>query len=155
MKVEFYDTKRRKKLTEQFNSNFGITELPRVIFETGKEKIRGFSGDLTIDEIYALDRLTNVEFIGLYLFKLELGHMRLGFDGALLFKNQINKNIIEINSEQLDKWMTGHNLDLILEKGVYVVKHQGDVLGCGISDGKHIINFVPKERRIRRSKREV
>jgi len=151
MKVEFYDSKRRKKIIEELNSNFGITELPKVIFATGRDKMRGFSGDLTIDEIYSLDRLANVEFIGIYLFKEDLGHLRLGFDGAILLGKQIIKNIVEIDEKQLEKWMTGHSLEIPLERGMYAVRHNGDIFGCGLSDGKILINFVPKERRIRRS----
>ncbi len=150
MNVEFLDTKRRKKLIEELNSLFGITQLPKVLFETGKEKVRGFSGDLTIDELYALDGLANIEFMGLYLFKKDMEFLRLGFDCALLLKGQIVKNVIEINSEQLDAWMKGHNLDIVADRGIYIVKHENDAFGCGLSDGKHIINFVPKERRIRR-----
>ena len=141
----------RKKLIEKLNSQFGITTLPPVLFETGKERIRGFSGDLTIDELYNLADISNVEFIGLYLFKQDMEFMRLGFDGALLLKDQIVKNVVNLKDEQVDKWMNGHNLDIVLEKGMYVVKHGEDVFGCGFSDGKGLINFVPKERRIRRS----
>jgi NOL1/NOP2/fmu family ribosome biogenesis protein len=151
MKFDFYSSKDRKKLVEELNAGFGISEVPKVLFETGKEKIRGFSGDLNIDEIYALDRITNIEFLGLYLFRKDLSQIRLGFDGALLLKDEINKNIVDISSEQLEKWMTGHNLDIVLDKGMYVVKCGDDFFGCGLSDGKHLINFVPKERRIRRS----
>lgn len=151
MKVEFYNSKQRKELLEKLKSTFGINEVPSILFETGKEKIRGFSGDLTIDELYALDRITNIEFLGLYLFRQELGYTRLGFDGALLLKNEISKGIVEITKEQLEKWMTGHNLDIVKDRGIYVIKQAGDTFGCAISDGKHLINFVPKERRIRRS----
>ena len=80
-----------------------------------------------------------------------LERLRLGFDGAGILKEQIKKNIIEIDDEQLEKWMNGWNLDVEMEKGLYVVRRGDDFLGCGISDGKKIINFVPKERRIRRS----
>ena len=151
MKVEFFDSKRRKKLLAELNETFGITELPKILFETGREKIRGFTGDLTIDELYTLDRLTNIEFMGIYLFRKDMQFMRLWFDGTILLKEQINKNVIEINIEQLEKWMVGHNLDIAVEKGIYVVKNGDDVFGCAVSDGKHLINFVPKERRIRRS----
>ena len=89
MKVEFYDTKKRKKLLEKLNSQFGITSIPSILFETGREKIRGFSGDLTIDELYALAGISNIEFMGMYLFKQDMEFMRLGFDGALLLKKQI------------------------------------------------------------------
>lgn len=151
MKVEFFDTKRRKKLSEELNELFGIKDVPKILFETGREKIRGFSGDLTIDELYVLDRLTNIEFMGLYLFRKDMSMLRLGFDGAILLKDQIVKNVVELTNEQVERWMTGHNLDIVLERGMWVVKHGEDVFGCGFSDGKHLINFVPKERRIRRN----
>lgn len=151
MNVEFYDSKKKRKLLAQLNSQFGVTEIPRVLFETGKEKVRGFSGDLTIDELYSLDRLANVEFMGLYLFRPDLGYLRISFDGALLLKEQISKNVVLLTDEQVEKWMNGASLELGLERGIYAVKHGEDVFGCGISDGKVLINFVPKERRIRRS----
>ncbi len=151
MRVEFYDTKRRKKLLTQLNEQFGVSEIPRVLFETGKEKVRGFSGDLTIDELYSLDKIANVEFMGLYLFKQELGYLRIGFDGALLLKGQFSKNVAELTESQVLEWMNGKNLQMSLARGIYVVKCGEDVFGCGISDGHNLINFVPKERRIRRS----
>ena len=150
MKVEFYNSKQRKELLERLNKQFGITSLPSILFETGKERIRGFSGDLTIDELYSLADISNVEFIGLYLFKQDMEFIRLGFDGALFFKEQFSKNVVNLTDEQVDGWMNGHNLDVVLEKGIYVVKHGEDVFGCGVSDGKCLINFVPRERRIRR-----
>ena len=113
MKAEFYNSKRRKELLEKLNSMFGIKEIPMTLFETGREKVRGFSGDLTIDELYTLDRITNIEFMGLYLFKEEMGYLRFGFDGTILFKDQIVKNVVSINDEQLEKWMIGHNLSNI------------------------------------------
>ena len=150
MKFEFYSSKKRKKLLFELNYRFGITEIPNILFQTGKDKIRAFSGNLSIDEIYVLDRLSNVEFMGLYLFKEELGHFRLGFDCTLLLNEQISKNFVEINEVQLERWIKGHNLDIALDKGIYVVRCGEDAFGCGLSDGKRLINFVPKERRIRR-----
>ena len=49
MKVEFYNAKKKKELLERLNEQFGVTSVPKILFETGKERIRGFSGDLTID----------------------------------------------------------------------------------------------------------
>ena len=151
MKVEFYNAKKKKELLERLNEQFGVTSLPKILFETGKERIRGFSGDLTIDELYDLADISNVEFIGLYLFKQDMEFIRLGFDGALLLKEQFVKNVVNLTDEQVDKWMNGHNLDIVLGKGIYVVMYGKDVFGCGVSDGKGLINFVPRERRIRRN----
>ncbi len=151
MRVEFYDTKKRKKLLTQLNEQFGVTEIPKILFETGKEKVRGFSGDLTIDELYSLDKIANVEFMGQYLFRHELGYLRIGFDGTIFLKNQFSKNIAELNESQVLEWMNGKSLQMNLARGIYVVKCGDDFFGCGISDGNNLINFVPKERRIRRN----
>lgn len=151
MNVEFYDSKKRKKLLADLNEQFGVYEIPRILFETGKEKIRGFSGDLTIDELYSLDRLANIEFMGMYLMKYEFSHLRLGFDCALLLKNQLSKNVVVLDDKQTDSWMNGKSLELGLSKGMYVVGNGIDTFGCGFSDDHILINFVPKERRIRRN----
>ncbi len=152
MNIEIYDSKRRKKLIEQLNEQFGITEIPKMIFLTGKERVRGFTGDLDINELYLLDRITNLEFLGIYLFRPDENRsVRLGFDASIIFGKQISKNIIELNEEQFNLWIRGNNLDLKIHKGMYVVCFGNDFLGCGVSDGERLINFVPKERRIRKS----
>lgn len=151
MQLDIYDSKKRKKLLEQLNERFGITQIPGFLFETGKEKIRGFNGDLTIDEIYGLSRITNVEFLGLYLFRADEDRsVRLSFDACILFADQISKNIIDIDQHQLTLWMRGENLPMEIQKGMYIVRHGTDFFGCTVSDGEKLINFVPKERRIRR-----
>ncbi|MSS74480.1 hypothetical protein EXS72_02460 [Candidatus Pacearchaeota archaeon] len=152
MKFEFYDSKKRKKLIEQLNERFGVTEIPKLLFETGKERVRGFTGDLTIDELYDLSKITNIEFLGAYLFKPdEERSVRLGFDACVLFNKQLSKNIIDISAEQLKIWMKGENLPFVIQKGMYLVRHENDFFGCAISDGEKLINFVPKERRLRRN----
>ena len=150
MNIKFLKSSEKKKLLRELEEQFGITELPYLLLETGKEKIRGFSGTMTKEEIIELSKIANVEIIGLYLFKKEK-NLRLSLDATQILVNQINKNIIEINKDQLESWLRGKNLDIIKELGVYVIKYKdtGDFIGCGISDGKKIINYIPKERRIR------
>lgn len=151
MNLDIYDSRRRKRLLEQLHDRFGIKDVPKFLFETGKEKIRGFSGDLTIDELYGLARITNIEFLGLYLFRADDERsVRMSFDACLLFAEQISKNILELNDEQLKTWMKGDNLPFDVAKGMYIVRHKGDFFGCAIYDGEKLMNFVPKERRLRK-----
>src|SRR3989344_1403796 len=102
MNVEFYDSKRKKKLLEQLHIEFGMSEVPKVLFETGKERIRGFTGDLTIDELYNLADIANVEFMGLYLFRQEERFIRVSFDALPLFKNQLAHHVVDLTDEQLE-----------------------------------------------------
>ena len=148
MNSRFIKSSEKKRLLSELEEQFGIEKLPYLLLETGKEKIRGFSGTMTKEEITELGKISNVEIVGLYLIKKEK-NLRLSLDATHLLKEQISKNIIEINNVQLGDWLRGKNLDIAKDSGIYVIKYEDDFVGCGISDGKKIINHIPKERRIR------
>lgn len=150
MNISFLKSGEKKNLLAGLNEQFGIEDLNYTLIETGKNKIRGFSGTMTRDEIRELSEIANVEIIGCYLIRKE-GQFRLGLDGSHILKNQIKKRIVDIENSQVNDWFLGKNLDVVIDSGVYVVRNGKDFLGCGISDGKKLINFVPKERRVRRS----
>ena len=153
MNMKFLASRDKKKLLEQLQKQFGIDELPFLLLETGNEKIRGFSGSMSRDEIYALSEMANIELLGLYLFKEEHGGLRVGFDGSMVLRGMATKNFIEIESEDVEKWLNGMNLGIKRPNGIYIIKSkEGDYLGCAASDGTQLINFVPKERRIRRGR---
>ena len=152
MNIKFLKSSEKKKLLTELEEQFGITKLPYLLVETGKQKIRGFSGTMIKEEIIELGKIANVEIVGLYLVKREK-ELRLSLDATQILANKINKNILEINNKQVEEWLGGKNLDIQKESGIYIIKYKdtGDFIGCGISDGKKIINHIPKERRIRRS----
>jgi len=149
MNLHFVKSNEKKRLLAELKDKYGIDELRYLLMETGKEKVRGFSGSMTKEEIIELGQIANVEIIGLYLFKKEQGGLRLSLDGSGVLGEQISKNIFDIKNDELESWMRGNNLEINLTKGIFVVKSGYDFFGCGISDGKKLINFVPKERRIR------
>ena len=147
--MRFLKSSEKKKLIKELEENFGILKLDYLLIETGKQKIRGFSGTMTKEEIKELSEIANVEIIGIYLFRRE-GNLRLSLDGTHLLKKQMTKNIIEISDKEIELWLHGKNLEIVKDRGVYAIRYKDDFIGCGISDGKKIINYVPKERRIRR-----
>ncbi len=148
MNLHFLKSGEKKRLLPELEEQFGITILPYLLLETGKEKIRGFSGTMTKDEIIELGKIANVEIIGIYLIKREK-RLRLSLDATQTLAQQIKKNIIEIEDKYLESWLKGRNLDIVKDSGVYVIKNKEDFIGCAISDGKKLINHIPKERRIR------
>ena len=148
MNVQFIKSPEKKRIIEELNNQFGIIEIPHLLLETGKEKIRGFSGSLTKEELIDLSHDINIELLGTYIIKRE-HDLRLSFDAAHLFKNQITKNIFEITDEQFELWIRGHDLIMNAPKGTLVISHKGDFLGCGKSNGDKVSNYIPKERRIR------
>jgi hypothetical protein len=87
MKIHFIKSREKRKLLAQLKDQFGISKLPYLLIQSGKEKVRGFSGNLSKEEISLLSRTTNIEIIGLYLFKKEKsGQLRLSLDSPHLLK---------------------------------------------------------------------
>lgn len=150
MSFKFIQSGAKRKLIKELKEQFGIGKLPYLLLETGKKKIRGFSGTMTKEEIKELGEIANVEIVGLYLIKRE-GQLRLGLDGSIMLRDNVTENVIEIDNKEMNLWFHGENLDRKIDSGIYVIKNNSDFLGCGISDGKKLINFMPKERRIRNS----
>jgi len=151
MNVRFIKSNEKKEIISKLKEQYGIEELPYLLLETGKEKIRGYSGSLSKEELIKIGELANVEIIGLYLIKRE-HDLRLSFDAALALQNQVKHHVLEINDEQFYKWIRGYDLQLSqpLAQGTYVIKYKSDFIGCGKSNGKIIFNYVPKDRRIKK-----
>lgn len=150
MNVKFLSSSEKKKFIQQLNEQYGITNLPYLLFYTGKEKIRAYSGSLTKEEILKIGENVNIEIIGIYLATIEKDGIRLSFDTPNLLKEQINKNIVEINKKQAEEWLRGYDIEINEEGSRFVIlKHNSDFLGCGKLSNNRIANFVPKERRVR------
>ncbi len=139
----------KKKIVKILKDEFGIDKFPLLILQFGKEKIRLFSGNYPRDSLMQLDKNLRVETAGLYFArKLENG-FRLTLDGVHLIKNEISKNIVELNEQQSEEWMKGNFIPLLSEPGFKILKYKNDLLGCGKSNGEKIHNSVPKERRLK------
>jgi len=151
MNIHFIKTPEKRRIIAQLKEQFGIESLPYLLIESGKEKIRAFSGSLSKEEISEISNLVRVELIGLYLIKKE-HDLRLSLDATTLLKDQITRNILELNDEQFESWIRGYDLDIspIPKQGTYIIKYKSDFVGCGKSNGKIIFNYVPKDRRIKK-----
>lgn len=149
MNINFIRSNEKRKIVDNINEQFGISEINELLLETGKEKIRAFSGHLSKEEILELSKLTNIEFIGLYILRQE-HDLRLSFDATQLYQENITKNIIEINEDQFKLWIRGNDLPIKVQKGTVIINYDGDFIGCGKSNGEVIFNHVPKERRLRK-----
>lgn len=149
MNIHFIKSSEKKEIIEELKENFGIEELPFLLIESGKEKIRGFSGSLSKEEISELGQIAYIEGIGIYLLKREEA-LRLSFDATQILASQMTKNIIDITDEQLALWIHGQDIETAAPRGTVIIRHGSDFLGCGKSTGGHIVNHVPKERRLKK-----
>ena len=148
MNIHFIKTPEKRRIIEVLNKQFGIEELPYLLFESGKEKIRAFSGSLSKDEIAKLSEIAHIETIGLYLIRKE-NEYRLGLDATNLLKEQIKKNIVELTEDEFQKWIRGRDIEKKAKRGIYIIKYKEDFIGCGKSNEEIIFNYVPKDRRLK------
>jgi len=139
----------KKRILSQLNEQYGISDLPHLLIRFGKEKIRAFSGNLSADELRTLDKYLRIESAGIYIAKQHPEGIRLTIDGVSLFKNQITKNILEIDDKEAQEWFKGNDLITELDRAFKVIKNNGEFIGCGKSTGEKITNFTPKERRVK------
>ncbi len=154
MEIKIFNQKEKQEIVEKLNKEFGIKEIEGKIIQTGKERLFLFQGNFSEEEIGKLAQAVEVERLGIYFAKEINSEIKLSVDGAQLFGNrgQITKNIIEINKEQEEEWMKGHEvlMEIPEEKnGFVVVKSGEDFLGCGKASQNRITNFVPKGRRLK------
>ena len=139
----------KKKIIEQLNKQYGITNIPFELIRFGEEKLRIFSGNLSKEQLITFDKELRIENCGLYFAKMEHDGIRLTFDGIQIFKNQISRNILNLTEEQANDWLKGNEIQINAERGFKILKFGEEFIGCGKSTGIKITNYMPKERRVR------
>ena len=150
MKIEFLKSSEKKKIIEKLNEQFGVEEIPHLLIESGKEKIRGYTGHLSKEEINEIYQMFRVDSFGLYLMRIEPPSIRLSLDGAQILNEQIKKNTLKLNDEQIIDWLKGKDVEINSTPGIFVIEHDGLFFGCGKSNGTILFNHVPKDRRLKR-----
>ena len=136
----------------KLNKQFGIQKIPGKLIKIGKERIFLFQGDFSDEQIKNLEKITFIERVGMYVGAIFLptNEIRLSIEGTQIFKDQITKNIFELNKEQLENWMHGQELNIQTNlRGIIIIRHNKDYLGCGKASENKIGNFIPKSRRLK------
>lgn len=129
---------------------FGIKKINGIVLQRGAERLFIYQGSLNETQIKKLEQEIPIERIGIYFAKFQNNELRLSIEGTQIFKNQITKNIFEINDEQKEIWMHGSELNIATgEKTFLIIKYQSDFLGCGKASLEKITNFIPKNRRLK------
>ena len=150
MTIHILSQHETQQILEKLQEQFGINEIPGILLRIGQERIFLYQGSLSEKEIKEIENTIYIERLGVYFAKEQEDGIRLSIEGAQILKEQINKNIFEINDEQLDSWMKGNELNISLGKRCFVImKYKDDFLGTGKASENKITNFIPKNRRLR------
>lgn len=149
--IKILNTNEKKEIQNKLKEQFGINKISGILLKRGQERIFLYQGDLSPKEISKLDLARiNLERVGVYFCKFQNNEIRLSIEGTQILKNQITKNIFELNKEQLEIWMKGNELNISTgKKGFLIIKYKEDFLGCGKASTEKITNFIPKNRRLK------
>lgn len=150
--IHLLSNQETQEILKKLNEQFGVQKIPGKLIKIGNEKIFLFNGDFSDGQIKNLEKITFIERAGIYFGKIFdlTEEIRLSIEGTQILKNQITKNIFEIKKEQLENWMQGQELNIQTGlKGIIIIKHKEDYLGCGKASENKIGNFIPKSRRLK------
>ncbi len=128
-----------KDVVLMLKEQYGVKKVPFELEIRGKGRVYAF--------ISCPDELQEYHS-GVYFGKVERDGFRLSIEGCYLLKDQIKRNIKEVNFQEMLRWLRGEDIDGS-ETGYVILKWKDYFLGCGRGNGKRIRNFVPKDRRLR------
>jgi|TARA_Y100000034_G_C6842595_1_gene381341 NOL1/NOP2/fmu family ribosome biogenesis protein len=148
--LKIFSQKEKTKLVEQLNKQFGIKNVEGIFSMRGRERLFLLQGSFRIKQVKELESTIPVERVGIYFGKFMDNKIRLSIEGVHLLKDQIKKNVFELNDEQLKLWMKGNELNIKTGKNdLLIMKYKDNLLGCGKASAEKITNFIPKNRRLR------
>lgn len=110
MTIHILSKHETQEILEKLKDQFGIDEIPGILLRIGQERLFLYQGSLNEKEIKKLEETVPVERLGVYIGKLQDDGIRLSIEGTHIFKNQITKNIFELEENQVEPWMKGNEI---------------------------------------------
>ena len=151
IQLKIFNTNQKREIVNKLKKQFGIKDVEGIFVQRGVERLFLFQGDFLPKEIYNLERTVPIERVGVYFGKIQNEKLRLSIEGVHILKNQITKNIFELDEKQAELWMKGNELEIQTGKNDFLImKYKEDFLGCGKASELKIGNYVPKSRRLKR-----
>ena len=148
--LKILNPKEKAEIKKKLNEQFGIKEIPGLIVQRGEERLFLFMGNFNEKEIRKLEDCAFIERMGVYFAKIVGDSIRLSIEGTQILKDEITKNIFELDDKQAEEWMKGHELLIKTGKrGFLIMKYEEDFLGTGKASENKIGNFIPKNRRLK------
>jgi len=150
--IKIMNKHEKEEITNKLNKQFGIKEIKGMIIKIGAEKLFLYQGDLTEKQIKELEKIIPVERTGIYFAKIvpKENKIRLSIEGTQLLKDQLSKNIFELDQARAVEWMSGKELNIATGQNDFlIIKYKDNFLGTGKATAEKISNYIPKNRRLK------
>ena len=142
------NSKEVKKILNWLKEHYGIKELKidKAFLKSSKDKIYLISKKIAELETKNL----RINIIGMYFAREDKNGIRLTIDGSQIVGSKATKNVVELNVKQISDWVKGNDVEFEADvEGFVIRKHANDFYGVGKYKEGKILNYVPKERRIK------
>ena len=146
--LKFLNSKETKEIKRKLEAQFEFSELNYAFLQNQDNKI--FIVNRDVDRVDW--KTLYINSIGAYLGEDHGADIRLSIEGSQLIGSSAKKNVIELDKSQAREWLKGYDLEYPgSTKGFVIIKCGNDFLGSAKHKDSKLINYVPKERRIRAS----
>ena len=137
--------KEKKLLLKQLQDQFNFSgDLNYNFFINPDKKIFLFNRSLEVD--FSKIRVNS---LGMYFASIK-EELRLSIEGSQIIGPFSKKNILDVNDSQLSDWIHGRDIETGKEfQGFVLIKNKSDFYGTGKYKQGKILNFIPKERRLK------
>ncbi|MEM5831488.1 MAG: hypothetical protein QXO40_04770 [Candidatus Aenigmatarchaeota archaeon] len=134
------------QVNEIIEKVYGLNLDKFEIIKQKNDKVR----ILTKDAFHVMNAINiKVKYYGLYLGKIKRNNKFIfSLDATSLFGKNIKKNVVELNEEDIKKWLSGNEIEknLNMNENFVVVKFKEYYLGSGYYKNGKILNFFPTKR---------
>jgi len=144
--LKILNTREIKRILSLLDKQFSFSGSLDYAFLQNKEDIYLISKDLA-----AIDTKNfHINNLGLYFANIKNDAIRLSIEGSQLIGSKLGKNILALNEEEAAGWIAGDDIEVSsMLKGWVVIKHKNDYIGTGYIKEDKLLNYIPKERRLR------
>lgn len=142
------NSKAKKEIYAFLNNQFGFSEkFQQFVLKNHKDKLFLVSSDFDFE---VSDGIKDITY-GTYFGELRSNELRLSIEGSQIIGPNCTKNIIELDDNQVKDWISGQDINIKYNKNTFIiVKNKlGDFLGCGKVKENILLNFIPKNRRVK------
>jgi len=130
-----------EQVNERFSSEFSTDD---VIVKTNRDRVI-----LARKEMFDL-QIQRANSFGLYFAELVSGMIRLSIEGSQLVGPTAKRNVIDLDDREMFEYSRGENItNRWGTLGFVIVRHGNDFFGTGKATPNSILNYMPKERRVR------
>ncbi len=143
--LKSFSNKEKKLLLKQLQDQFDFSgKLDYSLFINQDKKIFIFNKDAEIN----FSKI-KANSLGLYFANLK-NELRLTIEGSQIIGPYSKKNILEVNEDQLQDWIHGRDMETDKKfEGFVLIRNKNDFYGTGRYKEGKMLNFVPKERRLK------